>query len=150
MNKRTTRSAIAAFLLGLSPGLTAYAVGDWNFANQIWDQLDYWSNQTNLDRYSVRNFVMGKLSDDESDYWTFHLNRGTEYTIVGVCDTDCTDVDIIVTDEDGYEIVRDTLVDDHPIVSFRPQYSGTYEIEVRMYSCNVSSYCYWGMGLYER
>jgi hypothetical protein len=150
MNKRTIRSALAAFVLGLTPGLTTYAVADFNYANEIWNQLDQWSNQTSLDRHSVRNFVMGKLADDESDYWTFQLDRNVEYTIVGVCDRDCSDVDIIVTDEDGREVVRDTLVDDHPIVSFRPQFTGTYEIEVRMYSCNVSSYCYWGMGLYER
>ena len=149
MKTRTKLTAIAAFLLGLAPSITTYAVADWRYADEIWQQLDQWSNQSNLDRYSVRNFVMGKLSDDESDYWTFHLVRGNDYTIVGVCDTDCTDVDLIVTDEDGYEIVRDTLVDDHPIVSFRPNYTGTFEVEVKMYQCNVNSYCYWGMGIYS-
>ena len=150
MNKRIKSTALAAFVLGLAPGLTVVAVSDFNYANEIWEQLDYYSNQRDLDNYSVRNFVLGKLSDDESDFWTFHLTRNTDYTIVGVCDTDCTDVDIIVTDEDGREIVRDTLVNDHPIVSFRPRYSGTYEVEVKMYSCNVDSYCYWGMGIYSR
>jgi hypothetical protein len=150
MNNRIKRSAVAAFLLGLAPGATTFAVGDFPFADGIWDQLDYWSNQRELDNYRVRNFVMGKLADDDSDYWTFRLERDTDYTILGVCDSDCTDVDIIVTDEDGNEIIRDTLVDDHPTVQFRPRFSGTYEVEVRMYACNVTSYCYWGMGIYEQ
>ena len=41
---------------------------------------------------------------------------GTSYQIVGVCDTDCSDLDLVLYDRDGEPVAEDILPDDVPII----------------------------------
>lgn len=145
MRKRTILSATAAFVLGLVPGTAVMAT---DYAEQIWDQLQMHRDTVGLHDFRLEYFVIGYLPDDDSDFWTFHFSRGSEYVITGACDQDCTDIDLIIRNEDGDELDRDTQVDDQPVLRFRPPYSGQFEIEVRMYACNVNP-CYFGFGLFK-
>jgi hypothetical protein len=80
------------------------------------------------------------------DLW---LNHGDSYTltgqfyanetIFGVCDVDCSDLDINLYDSTGSLVSSDTLTDDTPVVV--APYNGVYSVEVIMTSCSHVSGC---------
>ncbi len=77
------------------------------------------------------------------------LHAGIDYRVVGVCDRDCADLDLIVLDAQGAAITQDTSTTSQPVVGIQPGYSGTFTIQVRMYNCAVEP-CYYAIALYGR
>ena len=58
------------------------------------------------------------------------------------CDSDCTDLDIMLYDATSGELVAsDTLVDAQPVVA--APYEGNFVIEVVMASCSVEPCATW-------
>ena len=77
-----------------------------------------------------------------TDYhWQFALHANTEYRFLGVCDVDCSNVDIEVIDGRGGVVASDMLPDDYPVVSFTPPTDGTYYARLLMQSCTRAP-CY--------
>jgi S1-C subfamily serine protease len=62
--------------------------------------------------------------------------RGARVAIIGVCDADCSDLDLAIYDESGREVVRDVLADDTPELQFRVTTPGTYRVRVVMAACS--------------
>jgi hypothetical protein len=93
--------------------------------------------------------VMGSLNDDAQEGVLIQLNAGMHYAILGVCDNDCTDVDLRVFDPLGNMIGEDILVDDHPVVEFTAGTTGQYRANVIMATCNTNP-CYYGVQVYAR
>jgi hypothetical protein len=89
------------------------------------------------------------LADGGTDTWTFPLERGKEYLIIGVCDNDCTDVDLAVKGGNGSVIVKDEEVDDTPVTRFRVTSSGRFTVEVTMADCSDEP-CFFGFGLFDK
>src|SRR5688500_127741 len=58
---------------------------------------------------------VGSLSDDQSQSVTVQLEAGTTYAILGVCDEDCSDVDLSLY-AGSTLIDSDVALDDYPIV----------------------------------
>jgi len=116
-------------------------------AEVVWMQLQNAYDAADLTGYTLKNYVIGRLDPSESDTWTFPLNAGTEYVIVGACDEDCTDVDVTVM-QGSNTVASDELDDDLPVVGFTAGKGGNHEIVVKMYECDAS-YCYFGFGLFE-
>ena len=77
------------------------------------------------------------------------MNVGYEYQIVGVCDRDCSDLDLRVFDGNGGLIIEDTSTSSQPNVGVMPTTSGTFNIQVNMYACTVAP-CYYAVALYAR
>ncbi|MCX7356889.1 MAG: toll/interleukin-1 receptor domain-containing protein [Alphaproteobacteria bacterium] len=77
------------------------------------------------------------------------MNVGYEYQIVGVCDRDCSDLDIRLFDGNGGLIIEDTSTSSQPNVGVIPSTSGTFNIQVNMYACTVAP-CYYAIALYAR
>ncbi len=77
------------------------------------------------------------------------MNAGYEYQIVGVCDRDCSDLDIRLFDGNGSLIIEDTSTSSQPNVGVIPSTSGTFNIQVNMYACTVAP-CYYAIALYAR
>lgn len=119
-----------------------------DYAQQIWDQLQVHRAAIGARNMHHENFIVGHLDHGDSDYWGLQLLRGRTYVISAACDVDCPDIDLIIRDDRGNEIDSDTLTDDYPVLEFRPPYAGEYELEVRMYSCNVNP-CYYGFGVFR-
>lgn len=69
--------------------------------------------------------------------------------IVGVCDVDCSDIDIVVRDPQGNEAGSDRETDDVPIVGVRPALSGTYSVTIIMAGCSAAP-CRFGVGVYGK
>ena len=77
------------------------------------------------------------------------LAMGYDYRILGVCDRDCSDLDLVLFDAAGAPILQDTAVSSQPMLAILPGYSGNYTVQVQMYQCTVAP-CYWALALYGR
>lgn len=82
-----------------------------------------------------------------SDSYPLQLNAGREYVFVGVCDADCSDLDLVLRDARGRVLVQDTLVDDTPVVRYRATATQSATLNVIMASCSTSI-CYYQVGTY--
>jgi hypothetical protein len=87
------------------------------------------------------------LSQGDSDNYNVTLQGGRSYKLVGVCDNDCTDLDITLYDSDGDVVDRDLLDDDKPVVSVSGKSGGRYRMNVSMASCSEST-CYYSVAVY--
>jgi hypothetical protein len=76
------------------------------------------------------------------------LRRRVSYTIIGVCDLDCDDLDLFAYDENGNLVDEDIETDDIPILSITPRWTGEFRIRVDMYSCTVNP-CWYGFHIYR-
>jgi hypothetical protein len=75
------------------------------------------------------------------------VQGGMRYTIVGVCDEDCGDLDLRVLD--GTSVVASDLAPDaHPAVQIAPARNGTLTVEVIM-SDGDRGPCRYAVGVYE-
>ena len=77
------------------------------------------------------------------------LEVGGEYRIIGVCDSDCGDLDLILYDQAGNLISQDNLTDATPVVAVAPQWTGPFTVRTQMHNCTVQP-CYYALVLYGR
>jgi hypothetical protein len=89
----------------------------------------------------------GRLKEEQKETVTFRLRRGVKYAIVGVCDSDCDDLDLRVLDPSGREVGRDAEKDDSPVVELLADKSGEYDVEVEMAGCTDEP-CAYGIGIF--
>lgn len=66
------------------------------------------------------------------------LDGGRSYWVIGVCDEDCSDFDVIVRDTNGNTVGSDTLTDDSPVVQLSGVRGGGYQISSVMADCAVN------------
>jgi hypothetical protein len=123
---------------------TAYAQ---SYADTVWTKLQEWYEDYSEDGYSVENYVVGKLDEGETDSWSFWLGGGNNYTIIGVCDEDCGDIDLAIYDDGDALVDEDVLEDDYPIVSVSPTSDELFTVDVDMYECDVEP-CYFGIAIF--
>ena len=76
----------------------------------------------------------GSLEPDELDGVYVTLGRG-RYLATGVCDDDCTDLDLIVMDSAEEVVGVDREVDPEPVVTFDVPYRQDYFVGVKMIEC---------------
>jgi len=92
---------------------------------------------------------IGSLRAGASTNHAVQLNGGTSYSLIGVCDNDCSDFDLRLFDPNGREVDSDVLTDDTPVVSWTPRRTGTYTVRAIMTACS-SEPCRYGIGVYGR
>ncbi|MGA1357124.1 MAG: protein kinase domain-containing protein [Prochlorothrix sp.] len=80
---------------------------------------------------------------------TLDLDQGQTYSIVAACDEDCSDLDLVLYDDNGNEIDTDTGTDDFPIVEVAPAWNATFSLEVQMYNCSATT-CVYGVGVFSK
>jgi hypothetical protein len=91
----------------------------------------------------------GGLQPGEAWNIPAEMHVGYEYQIVGVCDRDCSDLDLRLFDGNGGLIIEDTSVNSQPNVGVIPTTTGAFTIQVHMYACSVAP-CYYAIALYGR
>ena len=79
----------------------------------------------------------GALNAGQSRSYNVGLNANTSYMIVGQCDTDCSDIDMWLYDENGNMIDSDTLDDDVPVLEVTPIRSAQFSVRIEMFTCTV-------------
>ena len=92
--------------------------------------------------------VRGSLDQGEDEEFELELEAGTQYFVVGVCDGDCEDMDLVLTDGDGDEVEADREMDDVPMLAIEGQ-SGSFVLSVQMATCNVNP-CYYGVRVFRK
>ena len=80
---------------------------------------------------------VGELGEDDEANFAVRLSAGMKYRFSGVCDLDCSDLDLLVQDSGGETVAEDVLPDDFPLVEFKPDQSGDFTLVVRMSECSV-------------
>lgn len=78
------------------------------------------------------------LDASASERVSVSLPRGSQYIIMGVCDNDCTDLDLAVI-KGGVELSQDTTDDDWPLVEVTPTGDPSYVIKVTMFECSTAN-----------
>ncbi len=91
----------------------------------------------------------GSLGQAGSHDFNVRLERGISYALLAVCDADCSDIDLMISDDKGVEVDSDYEDDDLPIVEVCPKRSGTYRVHVYMANCSNEP-CYYGVGSFGK
>jgi len=95
------------------------------------------------------DMIVGFLYDFSQIGLEIDLEFGVEYMVVGVCDQDCSDLDLYLEDTQGNELFKDTLDDDAPILTFTAPAGGAHILWVSMENCSVEP-CSFGYKVYRR
>jgi hypothetical protein len=91
--------------------------------------------------------LFGGLRAGTKESVTVPLGAGIPIRIVGICDGDCTDLDLALLTPDGSRIAQDIEMDATPDLRYDPTTGGTYAVEVSMVSCSVEP-CVWSLMAY--
>jgi hypothetical protein len=108
--------------------------------------LDAYQQQFAASRTPVEGMAdqVVALQPGTDNRWVVNLNAGTDYTFLGACDGDCTNVDIELIDmRTGGVVASDMLSDDYPVVNFTPPANGQYIARLLLQNCTVAP-CYTG------
>lgn len=91
----------------------------------------------------------GAMASQTTADHTFNLQAGKTYMAIGVCDENCSDLDVAISGPGGDNLGADVLDDDTPIVAFEATRSGQYKATVLMAACG-SARCNYGVRVYEQ
>jgi len=141
---------ISTFALTLSVVHTAAASTQDEWARQVRRLLGQASAtaQSRGLRLTHEPYI-GSLPDGDTSLHTLRLEGGHAYALIGVCDNDCSDLDMRLYDRDGDEVAADVENDDTPVVTVTPSRSATYTVRAIMANC-TSEPCRYGIGVYGR
>jgi hypothetical protein len=129
---------------------TPAAAQESRWARQVSGQLNRFSDVLSDKGYRMTHDVRhGSLGDDQTDSFSLELVEGRSYALLGVCDEDCTDLDLRVLDDDGNEIDADVETDDYPVVEVRPRRTAQFRVRVTMATCSTSP-CFYGVGVFGK
>ncbi|HEX6039697.1 hypothetical protein [Longimicrobium sp.] len=95
------------------------------------------------------DIVAGELGQGASDEYELELEGGMTYIIIGVCDGDCSDLDLALTTSGGDDVDSDYETDDVPMVMVEVERGQTYSLKVEMAACSVEP-CAFGIGVYGK
>lgn len=95
----------------------------------------------------VRGPLGGSLSTGGTINYSFQFVAGRSYTILGVCDNDCSDLDITLYDPAGNQVAEDILTDDKPVASITARRSGRYRATISMAACSTEP-CFYAVAAY--
>lgn len=142
--------AALAFLLGAALLAPATGEAQSRWERQVRDQIRRAGRILEDRGYELSHDPFtGSLDNHESESLTLNLRSGNDYAIIGVCDEDCSDIDLRLFDEDGDEVDADVETDDNPVVQISPRSSGKYRIKVVMATCSTSP-CFYGVGVFSK
>ncbi|MFL5541750.1 MAG: hypothetical protein ACJ8J0_22380 [Longimicrobiaceae bacterium] len=145
MHRNVILSAAALSLLGVTGRAHAQPDQWTRQVNALLDQAASIATRNGMSR--THEPYVGSLRTGASSSHTLQLNAGTSYSIIGVCDNDCSDFDLRLFDPRGREVDSDLLTDDQPVVDVVPPVSGTYTVQAIMTACSAQP-CRYGIGVY--
>ncbi|MGD1715157.1 hypothetical protein [Dapis sp. BLCC M172] len=91
--------------------------------------------------------LIGKIKERVEVPFTAKLSSNTSYTILGVCDDNCSDLNLTLKNEQGEKIANDEKENDIPVISFTPTENSDYRITARPDKCTTEK-CEFGMVLF--
>lgn len=128
----------------------AHAQGENQWRSQVERYLKNSSkNLTDRGYEQTHETQIGSLRDNENESFTLTLHAGTKYALVGKCDDDCHDIDLVLYDADGDQVDSDIENDDYPLVQVTPSETQRYRVKVIMANCQTNP-CWYGIGVYGK
>jgi hypothetical protein len=135
-------AALGAALLFAAPAHAQPAI--------IVTQLDSAATLMGNEGFELQDeIVSGDLRQGEDEQFELELEGGKTYIIVGVCDGDCSDLDMALTTAGGEDVDSDFKEDDVPMVMVEVPSNGTYHLKVQMAACSVEP-CAFGVGVFAQ
>jgi len=134
------KALCVAILLVLTSGTAAAQANRWQ--RQVQEQLERVSPH-------ARTTKMGVLNLEESEWFAVTLTAGVSYSIIGVCDNDCSSLQLVLATPDRNELVTDRRGENFPVVRFTPPETRVFRVKVVMDACLVSP-CWYGVAVVER
>lgn len=94
--------------------------------------------------------MVGMLPSGGTVVLEVNLRAGVRYTVVGVCDADCVDLDLRAHSPGGETVLgEDVNTDDVPVVTFVAPADGPHPVTVVMSDCGAEL-CYFGVRVLAR
>jgi hypothetical protein len=126
-------------LAAFAAGLATPAFAQNQYTQQVNTQLDAMeSNARDQGQARLFRSPIFRLNEGATQSYPVSFVAGRSYTIGGVCDNDCPDLDIKLIDPSGREVATDVLTDSVPVVTHDATRTGTYSVRVIMYDCNAA------------
>lgn len=98
-----------------------------------------------------KNPIIGQAQEGGVFSKSFSLKANKNYAFIAVCGKpNCVDVDLVVLDSKGKELVADQTDNSEAVVKYKPTKAGVYKVNVEMYACNNTSACALGLGAYRQ
>jgi hypothetical protein len=134
------RPLLAAVAVALVPATVVAQTNRWE--RQVQEQLERVSPH-------ARTTKTGVLNLEESEWFAVTLTAGVSYSIIGVCDNDCSSLQLVLATPDRNELVTDRRGENFPVVRFTPPETRVFRVKVVMDACLVSP-CWYGVAVVER
>jgi hypothetical protein len=99
--------------------------------------------------HMATDIYQGRLDDNATTDLSVDLKAGKDYVLWGVCDQDCTDIDLVIYNNSGDQVDSDLQTDDKPLLHVIPPRDGKYRIKVTMVTCSANP-CRYGVGLWSK
>lgn len=127
------------------------------FADEYIDQVrtnlqsryDYWHNRGDGWTQLPDLQDIGLVNNGKTTSITYTLVKGNTYKIVGVCDSECSAIDLGLSDDTGKLIASSTANNENPIVEVTPIRDGAFTLKVSMQKCENSLGCNYGVDVYR-
>ncbi|HEV8379990.1 MAG TPA: hypothetical protein VGQ29_00235 [Gemmatimonadales bacterium] len=87
----------------------------------------------------------GTLNEEEAETFLVILERGVPYSILGVCDNDCSRLQLLLATQSN-ELAIDRNSESFPVLQFTPRATMEYRIRVVMERCRMNP-CWYGVGV---
>jgi outer membrane murein-binding lipoprotein Lpp len=101
--------------------------------------------------YTLERFYTGRLTDDGIQTVALDVgsSRAKSYMIVGACDSDCRDLDLVLSEPNGQQVDQDVDPDAYPVVSVPAGHSGEHTLRISMPACSVNP-CRYGYAIFSK
>jgi hypothetical protein len=142
---------VPVLLLGFAEATNAQS----SYRTILEAQLDAVQDRMSTEGYrpdpeaAYTDMIVGVLEVGNEVGLEIELTSGVEYMIMGVCDADCDDLDLTLTNPEGNEITSDALDDAYPVLLFTAPAGGAHILWVTMYDCSVSP-CSFGYKVFRK
>lgn len=77
----------------------------------------------------------GNLNEEEAETFLVTLERGVAYSILGVCDNDCSRLQLLLATQSN-ELAIDRNSETFPVLQFTPSATTVYRLRVVMEGCH--------------
>lgn len=91
----------------------------------------------------------GMLNEEESASFAVTLERGVAYAILGVCDDDCSRLQLMLATPSNNELALERNSETLPVLQFTPTETMSYRIRVVMEGCRMNP-CWYAVGIAPR
>lgn len=131
---------VVALPLAVLLALAGPALAPQDWEEQVILQIEAIHAEIAADYSYASDLVIGEIEAEGSDGFALEISGDADYIIVGVCDTDCGDLDLAIYDPEEDQAAADLEYDDYPVL--RVQGEGEFWVEVIMTDCAAQTCAY--------